>query len=72
MDEQVFLKKFGANLRRERVKASLTQEQLSELADLNIRSLQRIEAGENNVLVTTTVKLLKALKISWEKLMPFH
>ncbi len=72
MNEQVTLKKFGAILRRERVAAHLTQEKLSELADLNIRTLQRIEAGEDNILLTTVIKLHSALKIPWEKLLPFH
>ena len=38
--------RFGANVRRERVERSITQEKLAEMADLNIRTLQRIEAGE--------------------------
>ena len=51
------LKTFGANVRRERVAAGLTQERLAERADLNIRTLQSIEAGELNVLVTTAMRL---------------
>jgi transcriptional regulator with XRE-family HTH domain len=63
------LKVLGANVRRERVAAGLTQERLAELAELNIRTLQSIEAGELNVLVTTTMRLRLALKCSWESLM---
>lgn len=63
------LKRFGANLRRERVYARLTQELLAEKADLNIRTLQSIEAGELNVLVTTAMRLQKAMNCDWKNLM---
>ena len=62
--------RFGANVRRERVERSITQEKLAEMADLNIRTLQRIEAGEFNLLLTTVLRLQRALGCSWEKLMP--
>jgi len=62
--------RFGANLRRERVARKVTLEKLSEMADLNIRTVQRIEAGEINILVTTACRLQKALRCPWEKLMP--
>jgi len=64
------LETFGANLRRERVARKVTQERLAELADLNIRTLQKIEAGQTNILVTTAVRLRKGLGCAWERLMP--
>lgn len=63
------LRTFGANLRRERMARKITQERLSELADLHIRNLQKIEAGETNVLVTTATRLKRALGCPWEALM---
>jgi transcriptional regulator with XRE-family HTH domain len=63
-------KKFGANVRRARVARRLTQEKLSELADLNIRTLQRIEAGEFAVLLNTAVRLAEAMKCPWTELAP--
>ena len=63
------MKGFGSNVRRERVAAGLTQERLAEKADLNIRTLQSIEAGELNVLVTTAMRLQRALDCDWDKLM---
>jgi DNA-binding XRE family transcriptional regulator len=39
----------------------VTQEQLAELADLNIRTLQNIEAEQTNILVTTAMRLARAL-----------
>ena len=58
------------NVRRERNARNLTQEKLAELADLNIRTLQKIEAGELNVLITTAVRLQRALRCPWDSLLP--
>jgi transcriptional regulator with XRE-family HTH domain len=62
-------KAFGANVRRERNLKGLTQERLSEFADLSLRNIQRIEAGEINVLMTTVVRIRKAIGCS-DKLLP--
>lgn len=64
------LKAFGHNLRRLRLARSLTQEKLAELVDLNIRTLQRIEAGQTNVLVTTLFRFQRALDCSCDELVP--
>lgn len=61
---------FGANVRRERSERSITQEELAELVDLNIRTVQKIEAGQINILITTAMRLQRALGCKWEKLMP--
>ena len=66
---QAQLKKFGANVRRERIARGITQEKLAELVDLNIRSVQKIEAGRINVLVTTVMRIQKAMDCPWGKLM---
>jgi DNA-binding XRE family transcriptional regulator len=63
------LKLFGGNLRRERIARKVTQEKLAELADLNIRTLQKIEAGQTNILVTTAMRLRKALECPWDSLL---
>ena len=66
---QAQLKKFGASVRRERIAKGITQERLAELVDLNIRSVQKIEAGRINVLVTTAMRIQKALDCAWGRLM---
>jgi transcriptional regulator with XRE-family HTH domain len=63
-------KTFGANVRRERNLKGLTQERLSELADLSLRNIQRIEAGEINVLMTTVVRIRRSIGCSADKLLP--
>ena len=65
------LKTFGANLRRVRTAQGITQEKLAELADLNIRTIQKIEAGQTNILITTAKRIQKALKCDWNDLMKF-
>jgi transcriptional regulator with XRE-family HTH domain len=61
---------FGANLRRERVAKGITQERLAELIDMSLRHVQQIEAGETNVLVTTLVRIRKALHCTADQLVP--
>lgn len=46
----------------------ITQEQLAEAAELNIRTLQKIEAGQTNILLTTAIRLKTALKCDWDRL----
>jgi transcriptional regulator with XRE-family HTH domain len=48
----------------------ITQERLAEIVGLNIRNIQKIEAGETNVLITTAIRIRKALGCSSEKLIP--
>lgn len=63
------LKTFGASVRRLRVEQNLTQETLAEKADLNIRTVQKIEAGQTNILITTAARIQKTLACDWNKLM---
>ena len=60
---------FGRNVRRERMARKITQEKLAELVDLNIRTVQKIEAGDVNILLTTVVRLQKALGCEWTDLL---
>jgi transcriptional regulator with XRE-family HTH domain len=60
---------FGRNVRRERMARKITQERLAELVDLNIRTVQKIEAGDVNILLTTVVRLQKALGCGWDDLL---
>jgi transcriptional regulator with XRE-family HTH domain len=56
-------------VRRERSSRRLTQERFAELVDLNIRTVQKIEAGEINILVTTLLRIQRALNCSWDDLL---
>ncbi len=63
------VRRLAANVRRVRLSKGLTQEKLAELSDLHLRSLQKIEAGEINLLVTTVFRIKRALACSWEALL---
>jgi transcriptional regulator with XRE-family HTH domain len=51
----------GDNLRQERIRAGLTQERLAELADLAPRTVQKIEAGDIAIVITTLRRLESAI-----------
>ncbi len=59
----------GDNIRIERAKKKLTQEQLVERADsINAQHLGRIEKGEVDIRVTTLFAILRALDCKLEDL----
>lgn len=68
--QQRQLTTLGANIRRERMRREWTQERLAELVELNARTIQKIEAGEINVLATTLIRIQQALKCGWNRLLP--
>ena len=51
------------------ISAALTQERLAELADLNPRTVQKIEVGDITILVTTLPRLRAALGCEWKRLL---
>jgi len=67
---KVQLQFFGQCLKRARVARNITLAALSEKSDLNIRTLQKIEAGQTNVLITTVLRLQKGLGCPWNELLP--
>ncbi len=60
---------FGANVRRLRSAARLTQAKLAEQVDLELRTIQKFEAGEINPPLTTLYRVRRALGCSWEALL---
>jgi transcriptional regulator with XRE-family HTH domain len=68
-EQAAYLKAFGASVKRQRDRQRLTQEKLAELAGLNPRTVQKIEAGSVNILVTTVARIRKALGCGWPELM---
>ena len=68
--EWLRIQTFGANVRRERVRKRLTQDELSERAEIATRNLQKIEAGQINILVTTAFRIQLALRCPWKRLAP--
>jgi len=68
--ERQQLQNFGAAVRRERMARGLTQERLAELAGVNPRYIQKIEAGIVNVPLTTLLRIRGALKCPIHALIP--
>jgi transcriptional regulator with XRE-family HTH domain len=58
----------GRNIHRLRLRAKMTQERLAERADVDLRSLQRIEAGAWNMTVDYLARFQKALGCTWRDL----
>ena len=57
-------KLFGENVLRMRLKLNLTQEKLSELANLNRTYIADIEKGKRNVSLQTVSKIAIAIECS--------
>jgi transcriptional regulator with XRE-family HTH domain len=62
-------KTFGQNVYRLRNQGGMTQEQLSEKADISRRYLQMVEAGRYSPTVEVASRLRSALKTTWDDLM---
>ncbi len=61
-------KRLGLNIHKLRVEARLTQNELSELAEIDRSFIQRVEAGNNSPSAEVLVRLRRALKCSWDQL----
>ena len=71
MDEKIFLKKFGMNLKIERIKKGYTQEVLAEIVNMHEKHIGKIETGNQNVTLKTINKLADALEINALKFFNF-
>lgn len=59
----------GANIKRERERAKLTQDQLSEMIGIGTKSLSAIERGTVGVSLITLKKICQALAVSSDVLL---
>ncbi len=66
--EQDFRKVLALNVKVERVKTSLTQEQLAELAEVSTKHLTKIENAKVTASSYLVYKIAEALKINVDKL----
>ena len=63
------MKEFGNNLRAERSRLGLSQEELADLSGISSRQIIGIiERGRVNTSIISVIYILKALNISFEKL----
>lgn len=62
---------FGQNLKLKRLAKKLTQERLAELVDVEVRTISRIECGEQGTEFSTIDKICKILEIdAYELFLP--
>ena len=67
-DEEILIE-FGRNLKAERVRQNLNQEELSEKSEIpHFQSVGEIERGEVNTSLIRIVHILKALNLKFENL----
>lgn len=71
MDEKLYLKKLGQNIRRIRKEKKLTQVELGNRCDFERPSMNRIEAGNTNPTALTLKKLAEALEVQIEEFFNF-
>jgi transcriptional regulator with XRE-family HTH domain len=62
------LVRIGANIRRARQKAGLSQAALAEASGLSAVAISLIEAGKKDLRVSTLVMIARALKVEPERL----
>ena len=59
----------GKNINRLRPRAGLTQDDVDGLAEIDRRTMQRIEAGTANPGIDVICRLRAALGASWEEIL---
>ena len=64
-------KKFGKRLRYLRRDRDITQEKLSELTDISVHFISRLETGQSSPSLETIVKLARALDVEVAELFKF-
>ncbi|WP_165828846.1 helix-turn-helix domain-containing protein [Flavobacterium sp. HTF] len=55
--------KLGLLIKELRVKEKITQEQLSTLCNVDVRTIQRIEKGKQNITISLLFSIADSLKI---------
>ncbi len=68
---QEFISAFGGNLRKLRLGAKMSQEDLANDSDIPLSQIGRIERGEINTTISTVYALAKALNINTSTLFTF-
>ena len=72
MDKETLLKKFGKNVKIERIKKDLTQEKLAEIMNISQNYIANIERGKQNMSLGKVLELANKLDIKIEKLLNFE
>lgn len=71
MNKKELLKRFGKNVKIERIKKDLTQEMLAEIMDVSQNYIASIECGNANMSLAKVLELSNFLKVDISKLLDF-
>ncbi len=71
MDKRELLKNFGKNVKIERIKKDLTQEQFAEILGVSTNYVACVENGRQNMSLGKILELSHALLIDINKLLDF-
>lgn len=71
MNKAELLKRFGKNVKIERIKKDLTQEQLSEKMGIGRPYLASIEGGKENMSLAKVLELANYLEVDIKTLLDF-
>ena len=71
MDKQQLLKKFGKNVKIERIKKDLTQEQLAEIMNVSQNYVANIEGGKANMSLGKILELANFIGVDISQLLIF-
>lgn len=71
MKDEEALKKFGFNVKLERMRQGITQAEFAEMLNVHEKYVSRIETGKQNATIKTLNKLSKTLKIDMYKFLKF-
>ena len=71
MDKATLLKKFGKNVKIERIKKKLTQEQLAEIMNVSQNYIANIERGKANMSLVKIYELSNYLNVNIKTLINF-
>lgn len=68
-DYEIELKRIGKKIKALRVKNKMTQQSLSDFCDVDIRTIQRVEVGEQNVALTLILSIADGLGVNVTELL---
>lgn len=71
MNKEELLKRFGKNVKIERIKKDLTQEMLAEILNVSQNYIAGIERGHANMSLAKVLELSKGLEIDITQLLNF-
>ena len=68
MSEKIRLKNLGINIKSQRLRRNVSQEQLAEMTNISRNSISLIETGKINPTILKVVDIANALEIKLDEL----